>query len=264
MSVIIGSSLRCLKQSFHHAPLTIQVRYKQIRLKKPKRASPFRQQLLALSKPEWDEDEKIEDIWKNCKYVEKENEKKLYEAHINQLEKFYVKEMVEQFENSKMIAFFHHNPIKTIKRHAAWQNARRAGMELEQYHYRVGMAGLTGTKWESCLHFWFKFSGEMNFQQILFAPEVNPDKILKYEKKVPEFFLLGAVIDNRILSKKQIQDMTKMPSLDTCRGELVSILGYHQQRTLQLLQANQQQLSSNLTQLIKDRSPDTSAEEHTK
>ena len=30
-------------------------------------------------------------------------------------------------------------------------------MELSKYHYRVGMAGLKGTKWENCLQFWFKF-----------------------------------------------------------------------------------------------------------
>ena len=47
------------------------------------------------------------------------------------------------------------------------------------------------------------FRGEMNRQTILFSPTVNPEKLLKYEKKVPEFFLLGAVVDNRILSKKE-------------------------------------------------------------
>ena len=54
---------------------------------------------------------------------------------------------------------------------------------------------------------------------------------------------------------EQIQEMKNLPSLEQSRGELVSILGYQQQRTLQLLTSNQQQLSTNLSQLIKDKSP---------
>ena len=46
-----------------------------------------------------------------------------------------------------------------------------------------------------------------------------------------------------------------MPSLDESRGQLVALLGHHQQKTVQLLQSNQQQLTTNLNQLIKDKSP---------
>ena len=127
-------------------------------------------------------------------------------------------------------------------------------MELKEYHYRVGKAGLKGTQWENCLHFWYKFPGEMNLQPILFSPEVDPAKLLKYERKIPEFTLIGCVVENRILSRREVQEMIKLPSLEESRGELLSILGYQQQRTLQLLQANQQQLSTNLSQLIKDGS----------
>eukprot|EP00088_Acartia_fossae_P021397 TRINITY_DN2285_c0_g1_i1.p1 TRINITY_DN2285_c0_g1~~TRINITY_DN2285_c0_g1_i1.p1 ORF type:complete len:269 (-),score=34.46 TRINITY_DN2285_c0_g1_i1:531-1337(-) len=247
----ISSCIQCFKPIINRTPILDQVRLKHIR---PKRATWFRQKLLAVSKPAWDTTDHLEDIWKNCQHAEKQKEQVEHDHHINQLEKFYVKEMVEEFENSKMIGFFHNNPMKKLKTHAAWQNARRAGMEMKLYHHRIGLAGLTGTQWENCLHFWFKFRGEMNRQVVVFSPTVSPEKLLKYEKKVPEFFLLGAVVDNRILSRKQLQEMTKMPSLDQSRGELVGILGYHQQRTLQLLQANQQQLSTNLTQLVKDRS----------
>jgi len=240
------------------SPLLEQIRQRHCRPNKPRRATPFRQKLLAISKPAWEEEDKLEDIWKNCQYVQKENERKEWKLQINQLEKFYVKEMVEQFENSKMIAFFHCNPIKARKWHAMWQNARRAGMELTQYHYRIGHAGLTGTQWQNCLHFWFSFSGPMNFQPIVFSPEMNPDKLLKFERKAPEMFLLGAVMENRILSKKQLQEMVKMPNLDESRSQLVALLGHHQQTTVQLLQSNQQQLTTNLSQMIKDRSPQES------
>lgn len=162
--------------------------------------------------------------------------------------------MVDLFEKSKMVAFFHSNPTKRNNIRTAWQNGRRVGMELKEYQYRVGKAGLRGTQWENCLHFWFKFPGEMNLQQILFSPTLEPDKLLKFERKVPEFTLLGCVVENRILSKKQVQELVKMPSLEQTRAELVSILGHRQQQTLSLLQSNQQQLTTNLNQLIADQS----------
>ena len=63
------------------------------------------------------------------------------------------------------------------------QNGRRAGMELQRFQRRVGVAGLRGTKWENCLHFFMNFPGE-HTQPILFSPKTDPKKLLAYEKKV--------------------------------------------------------------------------------
>jgi len=234
-----------------------QVRFRAVRIAKPKPATWFRQNLLAASKPSWAQQNRLEDVWRDCEHAEKEAERRDWQDNINQLEKFYVREMVDLFETSKMVAFFHSNPTKKQNIRTAWQNGRRFGMELKEYHYRVGKAGLKGTPWENCLHFWFKFPGEMNMQQILFSPTLAPDKLLKYERKVPEFILLGCVVENRILSKKQVQELVKLPNLEQSRGELVSILNFHQQQTLSYLQSNQQQLSTNLSQLVKDGSKES-------
>ena len=91
-------------------------------------------------------------------------------------------------------------------------------------------------------------------QPLLFSPTVEPAKILRYEKKVPEFSLLACIVENRILSRAQLAAMVDMPDLATCRAVLVGLLSHHQRRTVGLLQANQQQLAANLDQLIKDRS----------
>jgi len=238
-----------------------QVRFKHVRLRKPKRATWFRQNLLAISKPQWDCDEPIQDIWRSCEYAKKEEERIVWEDHVNQLEQFYVREMVELFESSKMIAFFHANPMKRNTFRTAWQNGRRIGMELKEYHHRVGKAGLRGTPWENCLHFWFKFPGEMNLQPILFSPTLEPDKLLKYERKVPEFSLLACVVENRLLARKEVQDLVKLPSLEQSRAELTAILSHHQNTTLRLLQANQQLLSTNLSQIIADASKTSSTSE---
>jgi len=239
-----------------------QVRQKHVRIGKPRRATWERQKLLALSKPSWPEEEPLEDIWKNCQYVLKEAERKEYTEGINKLEEFYVKEMVENFERSKMIAFFYSHPISTRNFHAAWQNSRRLGMDLQKYHRRVGKAGLTGTRWQNCLHFWFSFQGDMNMQPVLFSSELDAAGVVKFEKKVPEFTLIGCVFDDRILSRKQMHELVKLPSVDESRAQLVSLLSHNQQRTISLLQSNQQQLTTNLSQLIKDNSSDLPASDN--
>ena len=132
------------------------------------------------------------------------------------------------------------------------------------------MAGLRGTKWENCLHFFINFPGE-HTQPILFSPKTDPKKLLAYEKKVPgkvcptltlnllmlqvpEFHLLAAVIHGRILSKAGVQELVTMPDLATQRAELSALLTINQRKTLSLLGANQQTLSTNLDQYVKDKS----------
>ena len=142
-------------------------------------------------------------------------------------------------------------------------------MELQRFQRRVGVAGLRGTKWENCLHFFINFPGEHN-QPILFSPKTDPKKLLAYEKKVlpskvcptsssflmlqvPEFQLLAAVIHGRILSKAGVQELVTMPDLATQRAELSALLTFNQRKTLSLLGANQQTLSTNLDQYVKDK-----------
>ena len=91
-------------------------------------------------------------------------------------------------------------------------------------------------------------------QPLLFSPLVDPAKLLRYEKKVPEFSLLACIVENRILSRAQLAAMLTMPDLAASRAELVSLLSQHQRRTVGLLQANQKQLTTNLSQLVRDRS----------
>ena len=84
-------------------PSTGQVRFKRkINVKRPHQPDWFRKQLLAVSKPRWDPDVAIEDEPLNCAHVEKAYEKDRWKDHINQLERFYVEEMTDHFNNSQI------------------------------------------------------------------------------------------------------------------------------------------------------------------
>ena len=126
-------------------------------------------------------------------------------------------------------------------------------MELARFQRRVGVAGLRGSQWENCLHFFMDFPGE-HTQPVLFSPEVQPKKLLAYERKVPEFQLLACVVHGRILSRAQVQQLVDTPGLEDQRAELVGLLGVSQRRTLDLLEGSQRQLVTNLSQYVKDLS----------
>jgi len=230
-----------------------QLRFRKVNITKPHQPNFFRKKLLAISKPRWDETFPIEDEPKNCKWVEKNEEKERWDDHVNQLEMFYVKEMMELFHSSQMIAFYHTNPIANSNFRKAWQNGRRMGMELKRFNMRVGKNGLRGTRWENCLHFFHSAPGDGNEQPILFSPDVKAKSLLTFEKKVPEFHLLGAVVHGRILSRAGVMELQGIPDLEAQREQLVALLGSNQASLVQLLGSNQQQLASNLEQLIKDK-----------
>ena len=126
-------------------------------------------------------------------------------------------------------------------------------MELKRFNMRVGKNGLRGTRWENCLHFFHNAPGDGNEQPILFSPDVKAKSLLTFEKKVPEFHLLGAVVHGRILSRAGVMELERIPNLEAQREQLVALLGSNQARLTQLLGSNQQQLASNLDQLIKDK-----------
>jgi len=233
---------------------TQQVRFKRkIYPKRPHQPDWFRKKMLAVSKPYWGEESPIEDEPLDCQYVAKMEEKEQWRDHINQLEKFYVEEMMDLFKSSSMIAFYHSNPIARCNFRKAWQNGRRQGMELRRYNARVGRAGLRNTEWENCLHFFFDCFSHDHETPILFSPENKPKQLLNLEKKTPEFHLMGAVIYGRILSRKQIIELKDVPDLETQRQQLVALLNANQTQLSRSLQSSQEQLARNLEQFIKDQ-----------
>lgn len=115
---------------------------------------------------------------------------------------------------------------------------------------------MKGTRYESLLTFW-NSTPVLSNQYVAFCPEIKPDALLKMEKRIPELFLMAVMVENRIVKKKDIQDMTKMPTLETLRGELCGILQMPVRKTMSLLQHDSRMLTTNLQQYVKDQGGDT-------
>ena len=72
-------------------------------------------------------------------------------------------------------------------------------------------------------------------------------------------FPLSAVgVEDRILDRKGLENLIALPPIEQLLAETVSILKSPIQKTTQLLGSNVQQLSTNLSQYVKDKTPSES------
>ena len=65
---------------------------------------------------------------------------------------------------------------------------------------------------------------------------------------------LGAVIEDRILDRGQVNNLSQMPSKESLLAETVALLNLPSQKLSRLLNQNQQTLTQNLSQYMKDKS----------
>ncbi|EDO42248.1 predicted protein [Nematostella vectensis] len=86
---------------------------------------------------------------------------------------------------------------------------------------------------------------------VIYSEEPAVKPILDVIKRQPKLELLGAKIDNRLMSVRNVQDFAKLPSLTELHVTLVQLLQHQSNQLGSLLQQNQSQLSSNLDQLVK-------------
>ena len=64
------------------------------------------------------------------------------------------------------------------------------------------------------------------------------------------------MVENQILDRDEVEAAAKLPELEVLLAETLAILNSPAQKTLQLLNSNQQNLTTNLSQLIKDQKSD--------
>lgn len=220
---------------------------------RPKMPTWRRKVMVEFAKPVFSEKHPTtEFLWQECPRIE-EDLKSQKESEPNAYEALYVKDLVNYMETSKMIGIYHFNAIGTRNYRKAWQNARRLQMNLETYEPVMVKGALDGTRWENLL-FFLKGTNPKDGQRFVFCPEILPKSLLQFEKKVPEAYLMAAVVENRILDRAGVEELVKMPPLESLLGETVALLNSPAQKTSQLLNSNQQALSTNLSQYVKDQS----------
>lgn len=91
---------------------------------------------------------------------------------------------------------------------------------------------------------------------LLVSTEPKVKEMLKTLRSSPQITLLGACIDNTLLSAQGVMSYSKLPSLTVVQGELVSGLSLMTAHTSSMLQRHPAHLSALLQQYIRQQSPD--------
>jgi len=252
--------------------LTSTTNNRQANTKKHRTAVWDRFQILELAKPVLPElcPEDTSQLWKECP---KEAEDRLWiESRFkpNPLEALYMDELRKHLEESPMVAVFQGNSMNHFNQRRNFQNARRCNFEYKSYTKKMTQEVLVGSKWENLAHFTrasiddchFAFSRQLDNQRNPLPDEIRleprPKDLLNFIKKSLDLVFLCVCVHGRIIDKSQLTKLADMPGIDSLHSELSAILQTPARRTSQLLGSNQQKLSVQLEQYVKDNTPSQS------
>ncbi|XP_022598844.1 39S ribosomal protein L10, mitochondrial [Seriola dumerili] len=95
---------------------------------------------------------------------------------------------------------------------------------------------------------------------LIVSKEPKAREMLVALRSSPQMTLLGACIENTLLSADGVVSYSKMPSMTVVQGQLVSGLTMLTSYTASMLQRHPAHLSALLQQYVKQQSPDSSTE----
>lgn len=157
-------------------------------------------------------------------------------------------ELRELFDTSKMILICHKNSINAYDLFNFRVALHREGVSFTMRGKKIVEAAIGDSKFRTLLPL-FRADNCM-----LFSQNTNVDGVLKVMKKTPQVLLLAGVVEDRILSRSQLEEYANMHDLDTVRAQfaatlfcagnqIVSNLQAHQSNLCYLLDAHSQILS---------------------
>ena len=80
----------------------------------------------------------------------------------------------------------------------------------------------------------YAFSGGISSDH---CPNPNAKGVMEFAKKNDNLKVIGAVVNNQLLSPKEIDKLSKLPSLDELRGKIVGLLQAPATKIAAVLQA---------------------------
>lgn len=164
---------------------------------------------------------------------------------VNPYEVILAREVKNWFDHSQMTVALHVNPMNGEDFFKARVAFHKSGMQLKKYGSRILKLAFANTKYEEllCLSKTSSFS-----TAFVFSPEHKKiSTVLKIIKKIPQIHLLCGILDDRLLSKNEITDYSKMPSIDVVRSQFVNVLNMASSQLAQNLASHQ----SNLVNILE-------------
>ena len=184
--------------------------------------------------------------------------KKTKEILESPYDKIIAKEVRNWLDHSQMVGFFHINPINADDHFKARVAFHKNNMQLKQYGRQIMFQALLNSKYEELLPL---FASKTC---MVFSPESKKvAQMLKIVKKVPQMHLICGIVENRLLSKNEFLDYSKMSDITTARSQLVGVLNMASSQLVQNLESHQNNLVNVLDAHVRVNQK-SSAKESTK
>ncbi|CAK1550035.1 unnamed protein product [Leptosia nina] len=171
----------------------------------------------------------------------------------NPFERILARECLEWFNTSKMIVFLHMNSISMEDKTPIFAALKKNDMHLRTYGKKIVSMATKGTRYENVNQLF------TSHQNIIFGQPNKVDKMFKILKKTPQMVVMAGIIEDRMMSKNELFEFSKLPNLDVARSQLCAVLQSAGSCIVNQLNQNQQMLVSHLEkhiELQKDQDKD--------
>ncbi|NXL40586.1 RM10 protein, partial [Glaucidium brasilianum] len=154
------------------------------------------------------------------------------------------RQVEEVFRDNRMIAVCHYNTMPGEDVVSMRYYLRKHNIEVKFVLNEIARPVLSQSKYKNLLPLFVARN------ILLVSPEVKAREMLRVLKGVPQVSLLGACIDNTILSRQGVENFAKLPSLEASQGQTVGALALLPSQTSSLLQRGSSYLMALLDQHI--------------
>ncbi|KAM4884366.1 large ribosomal subunit protein uL10m [Sylvia borin] len=151
----------------------------------------------------------------------------------------------QTLRDSRMVAVCHYNPMAEEDVATLRHYLRRHNIHLKFVLNEVMRPVLAQSKFRELLPLF------VCRNVLLVSAEAPAREMLRVLKGVPHVTLLGACIDDTILSRQGVENFSRLPSLEVCQGQTVAALSLLSSQTSSLLQRGPAHLTALLDEHIR-------------
>ncbi|CAG2241222.1 MRPL10 [Mytilus edulis] len=171
------------------------------------------------------------------------------DTEVDEYEEFMYKQVKKMFDENTMILVCQMLSMPTVDKRKAINTMKDNGMRLWFYNNRLIRRAITEYSQYKNMAPWI-----IGSNVYVVCPEPKVKEALKILKKIPDFIVLGGLVENSLYSKDGLTHYSQLPNIEQLRGELVSVLNMAAGgKTHSLLESHQQTLCRNLTQYVKQK-----------
>lgn len=150
------------------------------------------------------------------------------------------------FEMNNMVIVCQFSDMNT----AEWEDLRytlgKDEIVVKMFPNKITCKALENTKYREILPLFLAAT------VVTYSKEAKVKTLLTELKKQPKMGILGGKVDEKLLSRKDVVDYAKLPHLTEQYGQLLHMVTEHSRRLTTLLEQNQMNLITNLTQYVTE------------